>query len=149
MKVAGDFAVKDGRFTNRQTQTEINHLSKSAKGMSKNEEKADPTIILSAIRGHVVAQQGTATFSHAVLTAPGAQVTVSGTCSFIDKRLNLHGLLKTTGKLADTTSGVKTALLKVVTPLWKKKSMTVVPFSISGTTRNPAFRLDLVKKRRS
>lgn len=149
VKVAGDFAIQDGRFANQQTQTEVNHLSKSAEGMSKNEEKTDPTVTLSDIRGHVVAHQGTAALSHAILTAPGAQATVSGTCSLIDNRLNLHGLLRTTGKLADTTSGIKTALLKVVAPLWKKKSMTVVPFTISGTTRNPAFRLDLVKKGRS
>ncbi len=146
VNLSGDFDISDGRFTNVQTQTEINHLSKSSEGMSKSDEKADPIIVLSEMRGEVVAQHGTATLYHAAVTAPGATAAISGTCSLIDKRLNLHGLLRTTGKLADTTSGLKIALLKVVTPFWKKKSMTVVPFTISGTTQDPAFALDLLRK---
>ncbi len=149
VNLSGDFEIEDSRFINVQTQTEINHLSKSSEGMSKSEEKADPTIILSGMRGRIVAQEGTVTLSQGVITAPGADATISGTCSLINTKLNLHGLLRTTGKLADTTSGLKTALLKVVVPFWKKKSMTVVPFVISGTTRDPAFALDLLKKRPS
>lgn len=147
--LSGDFDINGGRFANAQTQTEINHLSKSSEGMTKSEEKTDPAIVLSDLRGQIVAHHGTATLSHAAITAPGTNAALSGTCSLINTRLNLHGLLKTTGKLGDTTSGLKTALLKVVTPFWKKNSMTVVPFTISGTTRNPAFALAVVKKRRS
>ena len=144
--IVGGFDITAGRFTNQRTQTEINHLSKSSEGMSKGEEKADPTIVLSDIKGQVVVKEGTATLSHAAVTAPGAQAALSGTSSLVDFALDLHGVLRTTGKLADTTSGLKTALLTLATPFWKKKSMTVVPFTITGTMQNPAFALDLVKK---
>ena len=56
-------------------------------------------------------------------------------------------LLHTSGKLADTTSGFKSAVLKALGPLLKKRSITVVPFAITGTSSDPSFALDLDAKR--
>ncbi len=143
--LAGEFNISDGRFTNSQTQREINHLSKSAEGMSKSEEKNNSGIVFSCLKGHVVAENGTATLSRSTFDATGAHADISGTYNLLDTRLNLHGVLRTTGKLSDTTSGVKAALLKVVTPFWKKKSMTVVPFTIAGRAQHPEFSLNLTR----
>jgi len=38
--------------------------------------------------------------------------------------------------------------LKAVGPFLKKKSITVVPFAIAGTSSNPSFALDFAEKRR-
>ena len=55
---------------------------------------------------------------------------------------------RTNGKLSDTTSGFKALVLKAVGPFLKKKSVTVVPFAIAGTSSNPSFALDFTEKRR-
>ena len=149
VRIHGDFDITHGRFTKVQTQQTVNRLSKSAEGMRKSEAKVNPRVVFSELKGHVVAQGGTATFTHFALAAPGAHADISGTYNLTNTTLNLKGLLRTTGKLSDTTSGLKTALLKVITPLWKHKSATVVPFTISGKAKNPTFALDIVKRRRS
>ena len=149
VKLVGDFNISDGRFTNSQTQSEINHLSKGAERMSKIKEKTDPGMVFSCLKGHIVTDDGTATLSHSAFDAPGAHADISGTGSLLNSKIDLHGLLRTTGKLSDTTSGLKAALLKVVTPFLKKKSVTVVPFTISGRAQHPDFSLSFAKKRPS
>jgi AsmA-like C-terminal region len=145
LSLEGDFSIDQGRFTRIETQTRINRLSKSAEGMSKTEGKVDPSLVFADLKGHVVAHGGTATLSHSVLTAPGAHADIAGTYGLIDETLHLRGILRTTGSLSDTTSGFKTALLKLVAPFWKHHSESVVPFTISGKARKPAFALGLVK----
>jgi AsmA-like protein len=143
----GDFEIADGRFTSFATQDRINRLSKSGEGMTKSEGKEDPSTVFSDLKGHVDAQSGTATFSNSVLTAPAERADIAGTFNLIDKKVDLLGLLRTTGKLSDTTSGFKTVFLKVLSPFWRHKSVTVVPFTISGTPQKPVFSLVLSKKR--
>jgi hypothetical protein len=142
----GDFEIDDGQFTTFRTQDRINRLSKSAEGMSKNEAKKDPSTVFSDLKGHVDAQSGTATLSHCLLIAPAERADVAGTYSLIDKTVDLRGFLRTTGKLSDTTSGFKTAFLKVIAPFWRHHSLTVAPFRISGTAQKPVFSLVLSNK---
>jgi hypothetical protein len=57
-------------------------------------------------------------------------------------------VLTTDGKLADTTSGFKSVVVKALGPFITKKSVTVVSFSITGTSSKPSFALDLAAKRK-
>jgi hypothetical protein len=66
----------------------------------------------------------------------------------VDRKVDLHGVLHTNGKLSDTTSGFKALVLKAVGPFLKKKSVTVVPFMITGTSSNPSFALDFAGESR-
>jgi len=50
--------------------------------------------------------------------------------------------------LSDTTSGFKAVVLKGLAPFLKKKTLTVVAFTISGTSSQPSFALDLAGKRK-
>ena len=52
-------------------------------------------------------------------------------------------------KLSDTVSGFRGLVLKAAAPFLKKKSVTVVPFKVSGTADQPKFDLDLGAKRNS
>ena len=115
--------------------------------MSKEEAKQDPTTVFSHLKGRVDAQNGTAMLSNCVLIAPAERAGGSGTFDLIDKKIDLRGVLRTTGKLSDTTSGLKTVLLKVITPFWRHNSVTVAPFKITGTAQNPVFSLVLSKKK--
>jgi hypothetical protein len=103
--------------------------------------------VLSNLKGHVSANGGVARLSNISFSEPGTQAEIEGTYNLIDKNVNLKGVLHTSGKLADTTSGFKSVVLKALGPFFKKKSVTVVPFVITGTSSDPSFALDLGAKR--
>ena len=146
VKIDGDFDIAEGRFGSGQTQKEVNHLSKSAEGMTKKEENQSPTTVLSELKGHVVAQKGKAVIANAAWTAPDASASLGGTYNLLDTTFDIHGLLRTTGKLSDTSSGLKALFLKAATPFWKKNKVTVLPFTITGKARQPIFALSMKKR---
>ena len=79
--------------------------------------------------------------------APGTRAEIGGTYNLLNKMVDLRGILYTNGKLADTTSGFKAIVLKALSPFLKKKNLTIVPFTITGTSSDPKFALDLAGKR--
>jgi len=152
LRLNGEFGIGSGRFTDPQLQLPVNRLAESARGESKHQEEADTTIVLSNLKGRVSANGGVANISKASFTEPGTLAEIEGTYNLIDKKLDLRGVLHTSGNLADTKSGFKSLVLKALGPFIKKKSVTVVPFVIKGTSSDPSFALDLLsasKRKRS
>jgi hypothetical protein len=147
LRLDGQFGIGGGRFTNPQIQEPVNRLAESARGESKKQEQADASIVLSNLKGSVSVNQGIAKLSRVSFTEPDTLAEIDGTYNLMDKKLDLHGVLRTTGKLADTKSGFTSVVLKALSPLMKKKSVTVVPFVITGTSNHPSFGLDLTAKR--
>jgi hypothetical protein len=148
LSLDGDFGISGERFTNPDLQAPVNKLSESAQGESTKQQASDSQTALSNLKGHVVLRNGTATLSNISFTGPGTRAEISGTFSLLDKTVHMHGILHTHGDLSDTTSGFKAVVLKAVGPLLKKKTVTVVSFTISGTSSKPAFALDLAGKRK-
>ena len=147
LRVDGNFGLASGRFTDPKVQEPVNRLAETAHGETKAQEKVDASAVLSDLKGHVSANGGIATLSKISFTEPGTFAEIEGTYNLVDKEVNLRGVLHTRGKLADTTSGFKSLVLKALGPFMKKKSITVVPFVITGTSKNPSFALDLDGKR--
>jgi hypothetical protein len=147
LRLDGQFGIGSGHFTNPQVQAPVNRLAESARGETKRQEEADTSTVLSNLKGHVSASGGIAKLSNISFTEPGTVAEIEGTFNLIDKKLNLHGVLHTSGKLADTTSGFKSVVLKALSPFMKKKSITIVPFVITGTSSDPSFGLELAAKR--
>ncbi len=145
LRLDGEFGI-GGHFTDAQIQVPVNRLAESARGQSKHQEQSDTTIVLSNLKGHISANGGIAMLSKASFTEPGTLAEIEGTYNLIDKKLNLRGVLHTSGKLADTKSGFKSLVLRAMSPFLKKKSITVVPFVITGTASDPSFALDLLAK---
>jgi hypothetical protein len=143
----GDFGIGGQRFTNPDIQAAVNKLAESGPGEGKKEPATDQDTVLSNLKGHVALKNGIATLSNISFTEPGTSADIAGTYNLLDKTVNLRGVLHTNGKLSDTTSGFKAVLLKAVGPFLKKKSITVVPFTITGTSNDPKFALDLTAKR--
>jgi uncharacterized protein YhdP len=103
--------------------------------------------VLSNLKGHVSVKNGIATLSNISFSAPGTRAEIRGTYNLLDKTVNLQGVLHTNGKLSDTTSGFKALVLKAVGPFLKKKTVTIVPFTVTGTSKQPSFALDFDAKR--
>ena len=149
LRLDGDFGIGGGHFTDPKVQMPVSRLAESARGETKDQEEVDPTTVFSNLNGHFSANGGIAKLSNISFTEPGTLAEIEGTYNLVDKNLNLRGVLHTSGKLADTTSGFKSAVLKALGPFLKKQSVTVVPFVIRGTSSDPSFALDLKGKRGS
>jgi hypothetical protein len=148
LHLEGDFGVGGGRFTNALVQTPVNRLSESARGETKKQEESDPETVVSNLKGHISVKDGVAELSGVSFSTPGTLAEMRGTYNLLNKNINLLGVLHTNGKLADTTSGFKAVVLKAIVPFLKKKSVTTVPFTITGTSAHPAFALDFDGKRK-
>ncbi len=147
LRLDGDFGIGTAHFTDPTIQLPVNRLAESAHGETKDQEEANPATVLSDLKGHVTAKAGIAQLSSVSFTEPGTLAEVAGTYNLLNKTVNLKGVLHTNGKLADTTSGFKSVVLKALSPFIKKKSLTVVPFTVTGTSSDPSFSLDLLGKR--
>jgi hypothetical protein len=126
----------------------VNRLSESARGETKKQEESDPETVVSNLKGHISVKDGMAELSGVSFSTPGTLAEMRGTYNLLNKNINLLGVLHTNGKLADTTSGFKAVVLKAIVPFLKKKSVTTVPFTITGTSAHPAFALDFDGKRK-
>ena len=156
IRLTGDFGIGGGRFTSPRVQGPLNRLAASAadenrENHNSSENKTEPetnaATVVSDLKGHMAAAAGVATLSNLSFSEPGSVAQINGTYDLLSKRLDMHGVLRTTGKIADTTTGFKAVVLKALTPLLKKKSFTVLPFSITGTPADPTFGLDLTGQR--
>ena len=147
LRLDGELGIGSGRFTDPKVREPVNRLAESARGETKDQQEVDAATVLSNLKGHFSATGGIAKLSQVSFTEPGTLAEIDGTYNLVNKKLNLRGVLHTSGKLADTTSGFKSVVLKALGPLIKRKSITVVPFVITGTSSNPSFALDLDAKR--
>jgi hypothetical protein len=144
-KVAVDieFGIDRGKFKSEATQDSIDRIAKAGEGENKKEQESDSRTMLSDLRGRLVFRNGVATLSNGYFTVPGASATIHGTYGLIDHQVNLHGVLDTKGKLSDSTTGFKSVIAKLITPLFKKKNdVKLVPFKITGTFANATVSLD-------
>jgi hypothetical protein len=142
LELAASFGMGSERFTDPHVQRPVNILAESARGENKKQQASDPETVLSNLRGQVSVKNGVAALSSVSFSAPGTRADLQGTYNLLDRRVDLHGVLHTHGKLSDTTSGFKALVLKAVGPFLKQKSVTVVSFSITGTAPDASFALD-------
>jgi hypothetical protein len=73
---------------------------------------------------------------------------IHGSYGLESERVDLHGILRTSGKIYVTNTGFKALLLRALTPFLKHRSqMTFVPFKITGTYPDANISLDLLAKK--
>jgi len=141
VQLTGDFGVAGAKFTSALRQQPINDLSESAAGENKKEQQENSRTVLSGLAGHVEIRDGSAHLQNVSFDFPGSSAQMEGTYNLLAKTVNIHGTLRTNGKLADTTFGFKAMILKAVTPFLKRQHTTVAPFTITGSTANPSIGL--------
>lgn len=137
----GNFAITDGHFTSPQTQSKVDKLSAQARGQ-KNPQS--PENVSSDWNGHVLLSGGVAHFSTLHVRVPGAGTRMHGTYSLENQRVDLRGMLFLQAKLSQTTSGIKSILLKPLEPFLKKNRQggAKMPVKITGTYSHPKYSTD-------
>jgi hypothetical protein len=147
VKLVGKFGIGGTRFTSPKTEDSLTDLSRRASG-EKDKTNEDPERVLSDLHGQVTLSKGVATFTYLSFTVPGARAQMQGTYNLMSQRINLHGLLHMNNSLANSTSGIKSFLLKALGPFLKSNHRgEVLPVSITGTYDHPSYHISPQSKK--
>ncbi|PWT91241.1 MAG: hypothetical protein C5B54_05680 [Acidobacteria bacterium] len=141
IKLKGNFQLANAEFTSDTVQNKIETLSKRSRGI--HDEETNERIV-SNMQGTFQLGNGSISFSRLLFTVPGSHVDLKGSYGLITQKLDFHGTLQMQAKLSQTQTGVKSLLLKLVDPFFKKgKAGAVLPIKITGERSNPQFGLEL------
>jgi hypothetical protein len=140
LRLDGQFALEQARFTNYNVQTRISMLSEKGRG----DESPDGESVVSQLRGRFELRHATLRLSNLTFGVPGAMVQLAGTYHLEHETFDLAGHLLLDANLRDTTSGFKAVLAGVAQPLFRRPGGgSKIPIRIGGTRSNPAFGLDV------
>lgn len=143
----GSIRVQSGHFTNPAVQKKVDQLSQKGRGEKDQDEDNEPDRVVSDLRARFRVDQGVIHISGLSFEVPGAHVSIQGNCGMRTRELDFRGTLRLQAKLSETTSGVKSFLLKLVDPFFKKKNAGAeVPIKVTGTLKQPSFGLNLGDK---
>jgi AsmA-like C-terminal region len=145
LNMAGNFSIADAVLTNPGRQDQVDAMSKRASGKAKDPETER---ISGRIEGSFLTHEGVARFDPVSFKIPGANIAMTGEFNLLNENLHFHGDAKTSAELSDQAKGVKSALLKPLNRLFKKKDAGAdVPVEMTGTYDRPHFGLDLTGKK--
>lgn len=141
LRLDGSFGVGNAEFTTPTVQEKIETLSTKSRGI--DEDEVTDERIVSGLKGSFVLRNAIVTFRKLSFVVPGAAVNLEGTYSLASGKIDFDGTLQMQAKLSETQKGVKSLLLKVVDPFFRKGKTTVLPIKITGTRKDPKFGLRL------
>jgi len=141
LKLAGTFQVNDARFTNAEIQKKLSDLSERARGLDPAEHA---THVASNFQGQFQLANSVLSLREGGFNVPGALLRVGGTYGLDNEVLQFDGTVRMNATISQAAGGgMKSVLLKVVDPLFKRDGAgAVLPITIRGTRREPKFGLD-------
>jgi hypothetical protein len=138
--ISGRFQVREGRFTDEDVQEKLDALSRKGRGQPDDQGIQN---VFSNLRGQFTMRKGNVAFSRLVFDVPGSEVNLLGSYSLRTEEVNFRGHLVLDAKLSQTTSGVRSFLLKIVDPFFSiDRGGSSVPIAITGSRSKPDFGLD-------
>lgn len=141
LKLNGSFNVQSGQFTNPEVEAKITSLSRRGQGRPQDRDLQNARFDM---QGHFVLANSQMTFSSLSFSVPGATVQLQGTFGLLSQALDFYGTLRLQAKVSQTTTGIKSLLLKAIDPLFEGKGAgTVLPIRIMGTRKEPSFRVEI------
>ena len=143
LRLGGQFDVSSGQFRDREVQAKLGGMSARASG----DPGAQPESVASDFEGRFKLADGILSLSALKFGIPGASVQMAGTYGLRSEVLEFDGTLRMQATISEAAGGgVKSVLLKVVDPFFKKKGAgTVLPIKVRGTREHPKFGLDVMK----
>ena len=142
LRLDGRFWITKARFTNYDVQGKIEELSKRGRGKTGEPAKER---VASDFQGRFRLADGRLALPDVSFAVPGAKVELAGVYALKPETLDFKGQLLLDAKISQTTTGIKSLLLKVVDPLFRQKdgSGSAIPIKISGSRNAPDFGLDV------
>ncbi len=149
--LSGSFDLKSLHFTSGAVQQKIDNMSKRSEGkpgeVINPEDAIKADDVTSAMKGDFRVENGILSLAGLNYGIPGTNVQLAGTYALEPETLDLYGKLTMQAKLSQTTTGVKSFLLRFADPIFSKGGKgTVLPIKITGTVQHPHYGLDLGHK---
>jgi hypothetical protein len=139
LQLDGSFEIATARFTMKAVQAKIDTLSQ--KGQGKQGE-LDETVA-SNLKGRFSMRRGVIRFASVSFEVPGARVDMAGDYAMRAAVADFKGTVRLDAKLSTMTEGMKSFLLKLVEPVFRKNNRTVIPIRIHGPVRDLDVGLDV------
>jgi hypothetical protein len=147
LKLAGNFHVLQGHFSNEKVQGKIDSLSLRSQGKPKEAKEHTEEDVPVDLRGVFTLKNGVLSFSLLHFLIPGTHVDMTGDYSLDGQEFDFRGTVRLDAKVSQMTTGWKSILLKPVDPFFNKHGAgTEVPIRITGTKSEPHFGLDFGHK---
>ena len=141
LRLDGEFQVRQARFTAPEVQQKVNALSRREQGVKNAQEDEYQA---SNFQGYFRLKNAIMTFPRLSFSVAGALVSLHGSYGLTSEQLDFHGALRLRAKVSQTTTGIKSFLLKAVDPLFERHGAgTVLPLNITGTRDHPSFKVDI------
>lgn len=141
LQLDGRFSISGAQFTNYDVQGKIASLSHLGRARDPDAPKQN---VASNFAGRFKLGGGHLTLPDLTFGVPGARVELAGNYALKPETLDFKGHLLMDAKISETRRGIKSLLLKVVDPLFKRKGGgSSVPIKITGTREQPNFGLDV------
>jgi hypothetical protein len=121
--------------------TRLSDLSERARGLDPKEVSRQ---VASDLRGQFRLARSVLTLHDATFGVPGATVRVAGSYGLSNESLEFDGTVRMRATVSQAAGGgVKSVLLKVVDPLFRRDGAgAILPIRIRGTRNEPKFGLD-------
>ena len=140
----GEFGVEGGKWSSPEMREKLESLSARAQGKP---ETPDAGSAVTDLSGSFSVRDGVLHFKELRFRVEGADVTLTGSYTLVEGKLDLSGHLTLEAKLSQTVNGTKSFFLKAFDPFFEKKGAgTVLPIHIGGTRENPVFSVSVFHK---
>lgn len=139
LRLDGSFDIATARFTKGDVQAKVNLLSEKGQGKTTDA----PETVASKLKGTFSMRRGVIHLSGVSFEVTGARIDVAGDYTLRSAALDFRGTVRLNAPLSKTTDGVKSFLLSLVEPVFRRNHRTVIPIKISGSARDPKVGLDL------
>ncbi|MEO8078511.1 MAG: AsmA-like C-terminal region-containing protein [Acidobacteriota bacterium] len=141
LELSGDVDVRGARFTG-EAQSKISDMSERARGLNPVETTQD---VASKFHTRFRLDRGLLTLRDSTFTIPGATILIAGSYGLKSEVLDFEGTVRMKATVSQAAGGgIKSTLLKVVDPLFRKDGAgAVLPINIRGSRQQPKFGLDV------
>ena len=144
LRLDGAFDLSSAEFTNARVREKLAEMSSKASG---GDGDGGGDRVLTDLEGRFRLAGGTLSFERLRFQVPGASVHLTGSYGLRSEVIDFEGTLRMRATISEAAGGgVKSVLLKIVDPLFRKKGAgAVLPIRVRGTRTEPKFGLDVVK----
>jgi len=151
LRLQGNFAIVNGRFSNEKIQNKVDELSLRSQGeielAQQKEREAKLAIVRSQMRGDFNLADASLNLSNLHYDIPGAHIKLDGIYSLDGARFNFTGTADMQATISRMVGGWKGLLLMPFDRVFAKNGAgTEVPFKVDGTKSDPHFGLDLGRR---
>jgi hypothetical protein len=147
LRLQGNFAIANGRFSSEKIQNRVDQLSLRSQGQvelaTQQARDGKMQLVRSQMRGDFNLADASLNLSNVLFDIPGASIKLAGVYSLDGAKFNFTGTADMQATVSRMVGGWKGLLLMSVDKYFQKNGAgTEVPFKIDGTKSDPHFGLD-------